>query len=420
MKKARSPPFDLCPDTLVEVAKELTEFSNSYACAGVSSESLLTLCNDLEKLIRRHCLACQGTATIVSGDHQLGIRSNDEVITIFFVPPNDCALNVSTDTGFENSDLHNALLDANYTIVTCTVASISLLMTLAGSTLFYHISLATDPAYHACCNRSMITALSKLYLSSTDATSLYLLLWKMALHSIMKQSTLLSLSHSEEQFVSVSNSSSDWLPLPEEILYLRLHIHLLTFYFITAYPKKRLRSLMPDKSKGNNLLTMLVSLADHISSLQNENASRPSCIVTDWTICLLVQGQTAIKLGVPKASNLYFASYGLSGLLPFNDKGGRFVVFLMKMRSATLKLLSAMKLSLQSDKYYISVLIGDYRAKSTTDTSSFLSNYPTPLNFSFDMIVASSETNSAPSSLHNTPTQKRMSDNTTDTHNHPP
>lgn len=420
MKKERTPPFKLCPDTLAAVAKELIEFSSSYARPGISSESLLILCGDLEKLIRRHCLACQGTSAIICGDYQLGIRSNDEVIAILFVPPNDCTPSALTDAGFESSDLHDVLLDAHYTIIACTTTSISLTMTLAGSTLFYHISLATDPASPSFYNRSMISSLSRLYLSSPDAVSLYLLLWKMAIHSITKQATSSSLSHHGEQFLSVCSPTSHWLPLPEELLYLRLHIHLLTFYFVTGRFKKRLRILIPEKNKGTDLLTMLVTLADHIGDLQHENAIRPSCIVTDWSICSLIQGPAAVKLGVPEAGSLYFASYGLAGLLPFNDKGGRFVIFLMTMRSATLKLLSAMKLNLQSDKYYISILIGNYQSSSMTDRSSSLSNQPTPLDFSFRMVIASSEASSVPSSLHSTPTQKRMPDSTTDMHTRPP
>ena len=415
MKKGRPPPLELCSDTLAAVTKELTEFLGSYTCTEATSEALLVLSKELEKLVRRHCLACQGTLAIICGDHQLGVRPRDEAIALLFVLPNDCTPSSPIDTGFENSSLHDALLDAGYTILAYTTTCISLMTTSDSSTIFYHVSLATDSTSHSFYDRSMINALSKLYSSSSDAVTLYLLLWKMALHSSMKQSASSPALQHGKQSSATSISVYDQLPPLEELLYLRLHLHLLTFYFITAYPRKRMRAILLNKSKGANLLTMLVSLADHMANLQRENTVNPSCIVTDWSICSLVQGAAAIKLGVPETGSLYFASYGLAGLLPFNDKGGHFIVFLMTLRTATLKLLSAMKLSLQPDKSYLSILVGNYKINSTTTNFTPLSTQSTPRDLSFRMAIASSETSSAPSSLHSTPTQKRVAD-TTDMH----
>ncbi|EFO62174.1 Hypothetical protein GLP15_3710 [Giardia lamblia P15] len=415
MQKDRLLPLELCTDTLVAVTRELTEFLSSYVCTGATSKFSTTLSKELETLIRRHCPICQGTLAIICGDHQLGVYPKDEVIALLFMPPSDSVQSPLADGGFENSNLHDALLDANYTILAYTTTSISLVMTSNDLTLFYHVALITDPASYSFYDRSMNATLSKLYLSSPDAMALYLLLWKMGLHSAMKQSTLSLASHHGEQLSKAISSTFEWLILPEELLYLRLHLHLLTLYFITAYSKKRIRTVMPDKSKGASLLTMLISLADHIADLQRETAVRPSCIVTDWSICSLIQGPTAVKLGVPETGSLYFASYGLAGLLPFNDKGGYFLVFLMTMSTTMLKLLSAMKLRLQPDKYYLSILIGNYQLSSTTAGLSPLSNQSTPQDLSFRVVIASSETSSVPSSLHSTPTQKRTFD-TTDTH----
>lgn len=419
MQKDRLPSLELCPDTLVAVTRELTEFLSSYACTGATSKFSTALSKELETLIRKHCPVCQGTLAIVCGDHQLGVYPRDEVVALLFTPPNDSVHSPLTDGGFENSTLHDALLDAKYTIIAYAPTSISLVTTSNDLTLFYYVALVIDPAVHSFYDRSMNAALSKLYMSSPDAMALYLFLWKMGLHSTMRQNASSLSSHHGEQLSKTTGSTFDSLLLPEELLYLRLHLHLLIFYFITAYSKKRLRTVMPDRSKGASLLTMLISLADHIADLQRETAVRPSCIVTDWSICSLIQGPTAIKLGVPETGSLYFASYGLAGLLPFNDKGGHFLVFLMTMDTAMLKLLSVMKLELQPDKYYLSILIGNYQLSSKTVGPVPFSSQSTPLDLSFRLMIASSETssvpNSVPSSLHSTPTQKRTLD-TTDTH----